>query len=256
LVVVDVSDPKNVKALTAFSEVSDAQRVVAAGPRVYLLEPGLTILDVADPAQPKKLDELGAQRQTYDLGLWKDYVVTLTSLGLQVLDLRDLEKVRRVAQYETGTPSPPPTGSASEAVEASATTPAAETLVSQTAGRSAEAAKKAAAASGKASTSPARSGESAAPPTAPKPPAQNRRVALYGHYAYIARAGEGLWIVDVEGQEDLKRVGAVTDLGTVECCAISGQSALVGNQEGGITILDLKDPQEPKVLGRFEVQGK
>jgi hypothetical protein len=81
-------------------------------------------------------------------------------------------------------------------------------------------------------------------------------VALYGHYAYIARAGEGLWIVDVEGQEDLKRVGAVTDLGTVECCAISGQSALVGNQEGGITILDLKDPQEPKVLGRFEVQGK
>jgi len=259
LVVMDVSDPKNVKPVTVLSDqVPDAERVVAVGSRLYLLEPGLTVLDVSDPTKPQKLEELGAQRRTYDLGVWQDYVVSLTSLGLQVLDLSDLEKVRRIAQYETkpsaaletkrsapARVSLPPAGTEATGKEGKAAAIGGRSDASLPSPRGNSSRNQKPAAKGKATVNP----PSAAPP-------QNRRVAIYGHYAYLARETEGLWIVDLQGQETLQRVGTVGDLGTVTCCALHGAALLVGNREGGIFLLSLKNPQEPQVVGRFEVGGK
>lgn len=254
LVVMDVSDPKNVKPVTVLSDqVPDAERVVAAGSRVYLLEPGLTILDVSGPTAPRKLEELGAQRQTYDLGVWQGYVVSLTSLGVQVLDLSDLEKVRRIAQYETKASVPPVAGT--RAVAPGGKGPAGvvgkETVVSGPASSAATALRgKSTGVQKPPSKSPGK-GEA----TLNNPP-QNRRLAIYDHYAYIAREADGLWILDLQGQDTLQRVGTVTGLGTATCCTLHKQWLLVGNREGGIALLDLKNPQEPPVVGRFEVKGK
>lgn len=251
LVVMDVSDPKNVKPITVLSDqVPDAERVVAAGSRVYLLEPGLTVLDVSEPAKPQKLEELGAQRQTYDLGVWQEYVVSLTSLGLQVLDLSNLERVRRIAQYETSAAASPAAASAGPPTAPGGTgtvaSPGAVEEVPVTAGKSIPA---------RVQKSPSPSPKKGKASLPPAPP-QNRRLAIYGHYAYITRETDGLWIVDLEGQGTLQRVGSVGDLGTATCCALHGSTILVGNREGGILLLSLKNPQEPQRVGRFEVGGK
>lgn len=71
-------------------------------------------------------------------------------------------------------------------------------------------------------------------------------LSLYGQYAAVSVATEGLFIFDVsQSPPDLVSGGRFGSLGTAEDIKVSGTTAFIADGENGITVVDLFNPANP-----------
>jgi hypothetical protein len=77
-----------------------------------------------------------------------------------------------------------------------------------------------------------------------------RDIVVQGNYAYIASYASGLEILDVTNPAKPFHLASVPAEGT-SCLSVSGDVAVIGNEFGIITVIDVGDPSAPVVRGQF-----
>lgn len=98
-------------------------------------------------------------------------------------------------------------------------------------------------------------------PSAPVPvgscstPGYSRRVAVFGNYAYLAGGAEGLQIVDVTEPSAPVLLEGVNTNHTAKDVFISDKYAYVADDEGGLLIIDITGPAGFPKIGHYDTQG-
>lgn len=77
------------------------------------------------------------------------------------------------------------------------------------------------------------------------------RLAVAGHYAYLAVQNEGLWILDVGNPAAPHKVGAYTGY-YIDDVAVAGNYAYVTTQWFGLRIVNITNPANPTEVGSYE----
>ena len=91
---------------------------------------------------------------------------------------------------------------------------------------------------------------------------QQDSIAIHGNYVYVAAAGYGIKVIDLNTNSVIKTLD-YRDPGDTDPMAASaiklstdGKVAFVSDQNRGLIILDLSNPTDPAVLGTLNTPGK
>jgi len=102
LTVFDVRSSTDPRFVSSFSTPSPAKAVVVAGSRAYVATTSsLLNVNVSDPANPRLTASLPIQRKTRRLCIYKNYIFTAGSYGVEVIDVSNPSKPKMFASYIT-----------------------------------------------------------------------------------------------------------------------------------------------------------
>jgi hypothetical protein len=80
--------------------------------------------------------------------------------------------------------------------------------------------------------------------------------ALYGNYIYLANAHGGLKIVDISNPAKLTLAGTYATSSIVSGVAVSGNYAYVAADDAGLQVIDISNPTAPQRVGGYDTGGQ
>jgi len=78
---------------------------------------------------------------------------------------------------------------------------------------------------------------------------------VVGDYAYLAIAGGGLEIMNVADPQHPQTVGQYNTPGRAQHVSVQGNKAYIGDSSGGLQIIDISNPANPVILSNFATAG-
>jgi len=80
-------------------------------------------------------------------------------------------------------------------------------------------------------------------------------IFVYGNYAYLACAENGLGIIDLSNPSEPFDIGAYETRGPARDVFVAGHYAYVAERNSGIEIFDISEPADPIQAGSFDTPG-